>query len=57
MIKVYQYPHDTLLQKSTEWTKQDKIQGYDDIEKFEQDMIQLMHKEKGMGLAANQSIS
>jgi len=54
MIKVYQYPHDTLLQKSTEWTKQDKIQGYDDIEKFEQDMIQLMHKEKGMGLAANQ---
>jgi len=54
MIKVYQYPHDTLLQKSTEWTKQDKIQGYDDIEKFEQDMIRLMHKEKGMGLAANQ---
>ena len=54
MIKVYQYPHDTLLQKSTEWTKQDKIQGYDDIEKFEKDMIQLMQKEKGMGLAANQ---
>ena len=54
MIKVYQYPHDTLLQKSTPWTDQDIIQGYDDIEKFEHDMIQLMHKELGMGLAANQ---
>ena len=54
MIKVYQYPHDTLLQKSTPWTDQDMIQDYDDIEKFEHDMIQLMHKELGMGLAANQ---
>ena len=54
MIKVYQYPHETLLQKSTAWTKQDKIEGYDDLEKFENDMIALMHDENGMGLAANQ---
>jgi len=54
MIKVYQYPHETLLQKSTAWTKQDMIEGYDDKEKFENDMIKLMLDEKGMGLAANQ---
>jgi len=54
MIQVFQYPHDTLLQKSTEWTNSDSIQGYDDKEKFEKDMIQLMLDENGMGLAANQ---
>ena len=54
MIKVYQYPHETLLQKSTEWKKTDSIDGYDDIEQFERDMIKLMLDENGMGLAANQ---
>ena len=54
MIQVFQYPHETLLQKSTGWEKTDKIQGYDDLEKFENDMIKLMLEEKGMGLAANQ---
>ena len=54
MIKVYQYPHETLLQTSTPWTKTDEIQGYDDMEKFESDMIKLMLDESGMGLAANQ---
>ena len=54
MIQVFQYPHETLLQKSTEWTNNDSIQGYDDKEKFEKDMIKLMLDEKGMGLAANQ---
>ena len=54
MIQVFQYPHETLLQTSTAWTKDDSIQGYDDIEKFEEDVIKLMLDERGMGLAANQ---
>ena len=54
MIKVYQYPHQTLSEVSTEWTKADRIEGYDDLEKFEHDMVELMHLENGMGLAANQ---
>ena len=54
MIQVFQYPHETLLQTSTAWTKEDSIQGYDDIEKFEHDYIKLMLDERGMGLAANQ---
>jgi peptide deformylase len=54
MIQLFQYPHDTLLQTSTAWTKDDSIQGYDDIEKFEYDYVKLMLDERGMGLAANQ---
>ena len=54
MIQVFQYPHETLLQTSTAWTKEDSIQGYNDIEKFEHDYVKLMTGEKGMGLAANQ---
>ena len=54
MIQVFQYPHETLLQSSTEWTKNDSIQGYNDIEKFEHDFVKLMLDERGMGLAANQ---
>ena len=54
MIQVFQYPHETLLQTSTPWTETDSIQGYDDREKFESDMIRLMLDENGMGLAANQ---
>jgi peptide deformylase len=54
MIQVFQYPHETLIQASTSWTDTDSIQGYADLEKFEDDMIKLMLDEKGMGLAANQ---
>ena len=54
MIQLFQYPHETLLQTSTPWNDNDSIQGYDDKEKFEKDMIKLMLDEKGMGLAANQ---
>ena len=54
MIQVFQYPHETLSQTSTPWNQADKIQGYDDIEKFEADMIKTMLNERGMGLAANQ---
>ena len=54
MIQVFQYPHETLLQTSTPWRDNDSIQGYDDKEKFERDMIKVMQDEAGMGLAANQ---
>jgi peptide deformylase len=42
------------MQTSTAWTQNDSIDGYNDLEKFESDMIRLMLDEKGMGLAANQ---
>ena len=42
------------MQTSTVWTRDDSIAGYDDIEKFENDMIKLMLVQRGMGLAANQ---
>ena len=48
------YPHETLLHTSTPWAEDDSIVGYDDVERFEKDMIRLMIEEKGMGLAANQ---
>ena len=54
MIQVFQYPHMTLMQASTEWTNEDSIEGYNDIEKFENDYVKLMIEERGMGLAANQ---
>ena len=54
MIQVFQYPHESLMQVSSEWKNEDQIQGYDDIEKFETDYIKLMLNQKGMGLAANQ---
>ena len=54
MIQVFQYPHKTLMQTSTSWTQNDSINGYNDLEKFESDMIKLMLDERGMGLAANQ---
>ena len=54
MIQLFQYPHQTLLKISTEWCKEDSIEGYNDIEKFQHDYIQLMLNENGMGLAANQ---
>ena len=54
MIQLYQYPYETLLQVSTPWTKDDGIDGYSDIERFESDMLMLMKIQNGIGLAANQ---
>ena len=54
MMQVFQYPHETLLQTSAEWNHTDTIEGYSDMEKFENDYIKLMLDENGMGLAANQ---
>ena len=55
MISILQYPHKTLTEISTPFDfENDKINGYDDIEKFEYDMNNLMVNARGMGLAANQ---
>ena len=54
MIQVFQYPHKTLNEVSSDWNKEDSIEGYNDMEKFEYDMIKLMIESRGMGLAANQ---
>ena len=54
MIQVFQYPHETLMQVSSYWSKDDSIEGYNDIEKFEHDYINLMKENFGIGLAANQ---
>ena len=43
-----------MSQKSSVWNAEDSIEGYTDIEKFEDDFVKLMLEEKGMGLAANQ---
>ena len=42
MIQLFQYPHKTLLQVSTAWTKDDRIDGYSEIQRFEADMLMLM---------------
>tara|TARA_B100000674_G_scaffold230228_1_gene189327 strand:+ start:229 stop:729 length:501 start_codon:yes stop_codon:yes gene_type:complete len=54
MMQVFQYPHETLMQVSSDWKPEDTIKGYSDIEKFENDFVKLMLDQKGMGLAANQ---
>ena len=54
MIQVFQYTHETLMQVSSYWSKDDSIEGYNDIEKFEHDYINLMKENFGIGLAANQ---
>ena len=54
MIEIFQYPHETLMQVSSDWNKNDSIEGYDDLEKFEHDYIKLMQENFGIGLAANQ---
>ena len=54
MMQIFQYPYTTLEQTSTSWKHSDTIEGYDDLEQFENDMVKLMLDENGMGLAANQ---
>jgi peptide deformylase len=53
-MQIFQHPYEILNTVSTAWTKEDSIEGYNDIEKFAHDMIKLMIDNKGMGLAANQ---
>ncbi len=54
MMQIFKYPYETLTEKSSDWLKEDSINGYDDIELFENDMCNLMQKHNGIGLAANQ---
>ena len=54
MIQLFSWPHQVLNDISSVWTKEDSIEGYNDIEQFENDMIKFMLENKGMGLAANQ---
>jgi peptide deformylase len=53
-MQIYTHPYHTLSQVSTPWTKGDKIEGYNDLLQFEKDMVDLMKKSNGIGLAANQ---
>ena len=55
MIKIYTYPYKTLETVSTPFDfATDKIPHYDDLQKFEYDMVYAMYTANGMGLAANQ---
>ena len=55
MIEIYTYPYKTLLDVCTPFNfANDKIPYYDDLEKFETEMVSAMVEAKGMGLAANQ---
>jgi len=55
MISIYTYPSPYLTTVSTPFDfNNDTLPFYDDIEKFEHDMINLMVNARGMGLAANQ---
>jgi len=54
MIQLLSWPDQVLNTVSSAWTKEDSVNGYNDIEKFEHDMIKFMLENKGMGLAANQ---
>ena len=55
MISIYTYPSPYLTTVSTPFDfNNDILPFYNDIEKFEHDMINLMVNARGMGLAANQ---
>ena len=55
MIEIYTYPYKTLETVSTTFDfAKDKIPHYNDLQKFEADMVNAMHTANGMGLAANQ---
>ena len=55
MMEIYTYPTKVLETISTTFNfEKDKIPYYNDLEKFEQDMIVAMKSANGMGLAANQ---
>ena len=54
MIEIYTHPYKTLETVSTPFDFAiDTIPHYNDLEKFEVDMVSAMHTANGMGLAAN----
>ena len=55
MIEIYTHPYKTLETVSTPFDfATDTIPHYNDLEKFEVNMVNAMHSAHGMGLAANQ---
>ena len=55
MIEIYTHPYKTLETVSTPFDfATDTIPHYNDLEKFEVDVVNAMHGAYGMGLAANQ---
>ena len=54
MIQIFINPYKTLHEKSTEFDFEEGLPQYQDLEKFEKDMCNLMVHSNGIGLAANQ---
>ena len=54
MLQIYTWPTKCLNTKSTPFDFEKGVPGYNDLEKFQTDMINLMIVSKGIGLAANQ---
>ena len=54
MIKVYQYPFPTLLQRSDPVNFLVPPMGYNDWSQFEKEYLLTMIRNRGIGLAANQ---
>ena len=54
MIQIFINPYKTLHEKSTEFDFAAGLPQYQDLEKFEKDMCNLMVHSNGIGLAANQ---
>ena len=54
MLQIYTWPTKCLNTKSTPFDFEKGVPGYNDLEKFQTDMINLMIASKGIGLAANQ---
>ena len=53
-MQIFVNPYHTLHTKSTEVDLNQSLAGYDDLEKFEHSMVNLMRSSNGIGLAANQ---
>ena len=53
-MQIFINPYHTLHSVSTEVDLEQGLKGYNDIERFEKDMVNLMVASKGIGLAANQ---
>ena len=54
MLQIYTWPTECLNTKSTPFDFAQGIPSYPDLEKFQEEMINLMIASKGIGLAANQ---
>ena len=53
-MQIFVNPYKTLHEQSTDFDFNEGLPNYQDIERFEKDMINLMKNCNGIGLAANQ---